>query len=118
MANLLSQEDLKTLISETGVQLVSYSKKDAITVYRKPCEHILPKEIESAMGRLDQTTYAPSEDEEYFALQRTKNGTPDVYRIDNFQDCYNVIRQDVRSDLFPNLSNLMLARKKRICAHG
>lgn len=64
------------------------------------------------MGQLDQTTYAPNEDEEYFALQRTKNGTLDVYRIDNFHDGYNVIKQDVRSDLFPDLSNLMLARKK------
>lgn len=50
MANSLSQEDLETLIRESGVQLVSYSKKDAITVYRKPCEHILPEEIKSGNG--------------------------------------------------------------------
>lgn len=112
MANPLSQEDLETLISETAVQPVSYSKKDAITVYRKPCGRILPEEIKNAMGRLDQTAYTPNNGEEYFALQCQKNGAADVYRIDNFHDSYDVIEKNVQYELFPSLPNLVLARKK------
>ena len=90
----------------------STQKKDCTMVYKKNAESALPEELRSVLGALDQTNYTPSDEEEFFALQQTKEGKTDVYCIHGFLSSYDILAENTQSALSPKLNNVIKAGKK------